>query len=61
MGARINANEYCYEITHGLHHTFEPGNFVFEMGETIRNVKLLYKTHGKLNDKKDNAILFRYM
>jgi homoserine O-acetyltransferase len=31
------------------------------MGETLRNAKLLYKTHGILNKQKDNAILFAHM
>lgn len=57
----MSANKYYSEKIHGLHHTFELGNLVLEMGETLRNAKLLYKTHGKLNDKKDNAILFPHM
>ena len=54
-------NEYYSEKIHGPHHTFELGNFPLEMGETLRNGKLLYKTHGKLSSKKDNAILFPHM
>src|ERR1700674_1523049 len=54
-------NEYYSEKTHGPHQTFELGNFKLEMGETLRNGKLLYKTHGKLSPKKDNAILFPHM
>jgi homoserine O-acetyltransferase/O-succinyltransferase len=54
-------NEYYSEKTHGPHQTFELGNFRLEMGETLRNGKLLYKTHGKLSPKKDNAILFPHM
>ncbi len=54
-------NEYYSEKIHGEHQTFELGDFALEMGETLRNAKLLYKTHGKLNAKKDNAILFPHM
>ena len=45
-------NEYYSEEVHGKHETFELGNFFLEMGETLRNAKLLYKTHGKLNANK---------
>ena len=54
-------NEYYSEEVHGKHETFELGNFFLEMGETLRNAKLLYKTHGKLNANKDNVILFPRM
>lgn len=54
-------NEYYSEKIHGPHHTLELGDFKLEMGETLHNAKLLYKTHGKLNQKKDNAILFPHM
>lgn len=54
-------NEYYSEKIHGPHQTFELGNFHLEAGQTIRNAKLLYKTHGKLNEKKDNVILFPHM
>lgn len=54
-------NEYYSEKIHGPHEVFDLGNFALEMGETLRNAKLLYKTHGKLNEKKDNAILFLHM
>ncbi|MFT7228482.1 MAG: homoserine O-acetyltransferase, partial [Methylophilaceae bacterium] len=54
-------NEYYSEEVHGKHETFELGNFSLEMGETLRNAKLRYKTHGKLNANKDNVILFPHM
>lgn len=54
-------NDYYSEKVHGLHHTLELRNFQLEMGETLRNAKLLYKTHGTLNENKDNAILFPHM
>src|SRR5690242_13869628 len=37
---------------------FELGNFQLTTGYTIPNAKLSYKTHGTLNARKDNAILF---
>jgi homoserine O-acetyltransferase len=38
--------------------TFELGNFQLTTGYTIPNAKLSYKTHGTLNARKDNVILF---
>jgi homoserine O-acetyltransferase/O-succinyltransferase len=61
MEQNMAINEYYSEDIHGIHETFDLGNFPLENGETLRNAKLLYKTHGKLNDKKDNAILFAHM
>lgn len=57
----MTENEYYSEKIHGPHEVFDLGNFALEMGETLRTAKLLYKTHGKLNEKKDNAILFPHM
>lgn len=37
---------------------FDLGNFQLSTGFTLPNAKLSYKTHGKLNATKDNAILF---
>ncbi len=54
-------NEYYSEEIHGKHEEFDLGPFSLEMGETLRNAKLLYKTHGKLNASKDNVILFPHM
>ncbi len=54
-------NEYYSEEIHGPHEYFELGDFPLEMGETLRNAKLAYKTHGKLNQTKDNVILFPHM
>ncbi len=36
----------------------ELGNFKLENGQTIESCKIGYRTFGKLNDKKSNAILF---
>ncbi len=54
-------NEYYSEDLHGPHEIFELGDFPLEMGVTLRNAKLAYKTHGTLNAAKDNAILFPHM
>ncbi len=53
--------DYYSEENHGAHETLDLGNFALEMGETLRDCKLKYKTHGKLNQNKDNAILFPHM
>ncbi len=54
-------NDYYSEESHGPHEIFELGNFQLIMGKTLPNAKLAYKTHGTLNDAKDNAILFPHM
>src|ERR1044071_791259 len=38
--------------------TFDLGNFPLSTGFTLWGAKLSYKTHGTLNEAKDNAILF---
>ena len=40
------------------HQMAELGEFQFERGGSIKNLKMSYVTHGKLNAAKDNAILF---
>jgi len=37
---------------------FNAGPIVLQSGLTLRDTKIVYKTHGQLNTKKDNAILF---
>ena len=37
---------------------FDLGDFQLSTGFILSNAKLAYKTHGKLNAAKDNAILF---
>jgi homoserine O-acetyltransferase len=37
---------------------FELGDFPLERGTTLRKAKLAYKTHGRLNRDKSNAILY---
>jgi homoserine O-acetyltransferase len=55
------ANEYYSEDVHGPHEYFELGDFTLELGETLPGATLAYKTHGTLNEAKDNAILFPHM
>ncbi len=40
------------------HQIFELGDVVLQSGQTIRGAKLAYKTYGKLNDAKDNVIVY---
>ncbi|ACK73071.1 alpha/beta hydrolase fold protein [Gloeothece citriformis PCC 7424] len=37
---------------------FELGDFQLSTGFTLNNAKLAYRTHGSLNEAKDNAVLF---
>ena len=37
---------------------FELGNFVLQSGATLRGAKIAYKTYGRLNAAKDNAIVY---
>jgi homoserine O-acetyltransferase/O-succinyltransferase len=39
------------------HHVFTLPRFTFEGGATVPNVKLVYGTYGRLNARRDNAIL----
>ena len=50
-------NEFYSQAMHGPFQTYDLGNFVLEEGGTIRGCQLAFATHGKLNAKKDNAIL----
>ena len=53
--------DYYAEAIHGKHEYLDLGHFELEMGASLPNAKLAYKTHGKLNAAKDNAILFPHM
>jgi len=57
----VDENDYYSEKNHGPHEVFELGDFTLECGATLRGARLLYKTQGKLNEAKDNAILFPHM
>lgn len=39
------------------HQSWSPGDLKLESGEVIKDFSISYVTHGKLNDKKSNAIL----
>ncbi|MSP68256.1 MAG: alpha/beta fold hydrolase [Alphaproteobacteria bacterium] len=57
----MGTNEFYGEAIHGKHHYFDLGNFPLIKGGTLRGAKLAYKTHGTLNARKSNAILFPHM
>jgi len=48
---------YYSQEAHGPFETFNLGDFDLEDGSRIRNLTLAYATFGKLNERKDNAIL----
>ena len=50
-------NEFYGQAMQGPFECYDLGNFTLEEGGTIRGCQLAYATHGKLNRKKDNAIL----
>jgi len=54
-------SDYYTEAIHGKHEYLDLGRFEFEMGASLPNARLAYKTHGQLNAAKDNAILFPHM
>lgn len=51
-------NPYYSQALHGPYEIFEAGPFAFEDGGALPNLKLAYAVHGKLNRKRDNAVLF---
>ena len=57
----MDHSDYYTEAIHGKHEYLDLGHFEFEMGASLPNAKLAYKTHGKLNAAKNNAILFPHM
>ena len=57
----MDENDYYSEKNHGPHEVFELDDFTLESGATLRGARLLYKTQGKLNEAKDNVILFPHM
>ena len=50
-------NPFYGRETQGEFRLYELGNLVLESGETLRGAKLAYRTFGKLNAEKSNAIL----
>ena len=53
--------DYYSEENHGPHQYFELGDFELENGITLPGARIAYKTHGTLNEAKDNVILFPHM
>jgi hypothetical protein len=41
--------DYYTEAIHGKHEYLDLGHFEFEMGASLPNAKLAYRTYGKLN------------
>ena len=50
--------DYYSEANHGPHEIFELGDYELESGITLPNAKIAYKTHGTLNQARDNVVLF---
>ena len=50
-------NPFYSRETQGEFKLYELGNFILESGETLRGTKMAYRTFGKLNAEKSNAIL----
>ncbi len=53
----MEKNNYYSQENHGPYQLFDLGDFQLEDGGTINNCQLAYSSFGKLNAKKDNAIL----
>lgn len=50
-------NPYYSQENHGPFELYEAGDFELEDGGCVHGLKLAYAVHGKLNKKKDNAIV----
>ena len=57
----MSETDYYSEAAHGPHEIFELGNYQLESGITLPNARIAYKTHGTLNEAKDNVVLFPHM
>ena len=51
------SNEFYGHEVHGEYEHFALGDYELENGGKLRNCNIAYTTVGKLNAKKDNAIL----
>ncbi len=40
------------------HDIFELGDFVLQQGATLRGARLVYKTHGTLNEDRSNVVVY---
>ena len=54
-------NEHYNEEVQGVTQKFRLGDYQLQQGATLRDSWISYRTHGKLNAAKDNAILFPHM
>lgn len=54
-------SDYYSDEVHGKHEYLDLGGFPLQSGYTLPNARLAYKTHGTLNEAKDNAVLFPHM
>jgi len=54
-------NDYYTQDQHGPYEFYPLGDFKLESGATLQDAQLAYATHGRLNEKKDNVILFTIM
>jgi homoserine O-acetyltransferase len=53
--------DYYSAAVQGPHEHFELGPFTLESGHTLPAARLAYRTHGRLNAAKDNAVLVPHM
>ncbi|WP_410672026.1 alpha/beta fold hydrolase [Amycolatopsis sp. cmx-4-68] len=53
--------EYYTAEVQGPHQHFELGPFALDSGATLPGARLAYRTHGRLNAAKDNAVLVPHM
>lgn len=51
------SNDFYSPANQGAYSLRDIGDLVLEEGETLRDCKLAYRTHGELNAARDNAIL----
>lgn len=50
-------NDFYSPMHQGTYTLRDMGDLILEEGETLRGCKLAYRTHGKLNAARDNAVL----
>jgi homoserine O-acetyltransferase len=54
-------SDFYSEALKGPHEILELGDLELELGGTLPGARLAYKTHGTLNEARDNAILYPHM
>jgi homoserine O-acetyltransferase len=57
VAALASAPALAHTPTQPPHQSYKIGDFTLESGEVIKDFAISYVTHGKLNEKKSNAIL----